>query len=235
MTNKSETQIDSLIHDLSSRLKPVRPIPNPAFFSALALFASVLILIFLCFFSQPPREGWLYDSGVLPIMAPEFLFALLSGIFGSLATHTDAVPGFCPKRTRYQSSGLIFAGLFLAYLWFQSQYPLYSYTTQGKRPHCAFESFIYPFIPALLIYGLVFKKRIFNQPLRSSLSYGLAIAMPMVAVVQVFCMYDPDHAIAYHFLPSLAFIAVIWGICYSTWRKNISKLIPAKNTRDPTS
>ena len=158
---------------------------------------------------------------------------MLAGISGSLAAHADSVPGSPLKVKLFQKICLFFSSLLLLYLWFQVFVPLYPYSDQGKRPHCGFESFLYPFIPAMITYTLIFKNRLFAQPIKSSLIYGLAIGIPMATIMQIFCMYEPVHAITYHLLPSLAFVFIVCGICNQIWRRNISEIIKTKSTQNP--
>ena len=233
MTSHSENRHQPLIEDLSSKLEPVRSAHPPGLIAVISFAASILLLAGLTYSYGPLMPERLSESRLHSLIAPEFLFALLAGISGSLAAHADSVPGTPMNAKIFQKISLFFSSLLILYLLFQVFVPLYPYSDLGKRPHCGFESFLYPFVPAMITYTLIFKNRLFAQPIKSSMIYGLAIGIPMATIMQIFCMYEPVHAISYHLLPALVFVITVSGISYQIWRRNISEIIKAKRTQNP--
>lgn len=233
MTSHSKNRHQPLIEDLSSKLEPVRSIRPPGLIAVISFAASILLLAGLTYNYGPMQPERLSELKLLLLIVPEFLFAMLAGIFGSLAAHADSVPGTPLGVKLFQKICLFFSSLLFLYLWFQVFVPLYPYSDLGKRPHCGFESFLYPFVPAMITYTLIFKNRLFAQPIKSSMIYGLAMGIPMATIMQIFCMYEPVHAITYHFLPSLVFVFTVAGVSDQIWRRNISEIIKTKRTQNP--
>jgi uncharacterized membrane protein YdbT with pleckstrin-like domain len=86
----------------------------------------------------------------------------------------------------------------------------------GKRSYCLYETIIYA-IPPILI-GLFFIRRLYPLSLvRTAMSLSLAAGMLPALYMQLACMYEPSHILAFHILPGMAMVLIGAAIA-ALWR-----------------
>ena len=73
----------------------------------------------------------------------------------------------------------------------------------GKRPHCFAETLLYSAPP--VIAGLwLLKRRYVLRGARAGALLGLAAGSLPALMMQIACMYSPEHILAFHIGPALA-------------------------------
>lgn len=82
----------------------------------------------------------------------------------------------------------------------------------GKREHCVYESFSYTLLPIMAAFILT-KKLCPLKPLQCSFALILAAAMLPTLYMQIACMYEPQHIIKLHVVPSLI-TGLVVGLCF---------------------
>lgn len=189
--------IDSLVTDLT----PARPSVNPNLQALLWLAVSAAWVVFITSVIGPLRV-----NAFAQLQAePRFLFEMLLGLAAILALSVclfqAAVPGFLNRKRVWVAAGLFFAWV-LSYM-FGLVSPALEPSMLGKRPHCYLETFLVAILPLLL--AIFCLRNLFPlNPHRSAMAAGLAAGMLPALYMQIACMYDPAHILAFHIAPGAA-------------------------------
>lgn len=206
---------DELIADLSRNLKPVGPMLD---INRLALFwflLSAIYVVAVIHLFAPVRPGAFSQL----VTEPRFLFETLLGVgaivWTSLLAFRTAVPGALTGQ--FAAGGLLLMVLWLAQYVIGLVSPALEPSMLGKRDYCLYETLLYSLPPILA--GLYLVRRLYPlRYLRTAMSISLAAGMLPALYMQLACMYEPSHILAYHILPGLlmvligAAIAAVWRV-----------------------
>ena len=127
---------------------------------------------------------------------------LMLSVPGSLATYQY------PRMKVFIPLSLGFLG---AYLVYACIHPALTPSMEGKRSYCLYEALVY----GLLLSGVYFRmllKRVALYPTGAAIAGGIASALIPAILMQLGCMYDPYHALAFHYGPALALGAIGYGV-----------------------
>ncbi|MCR9097124.1 MAG: DUF1109 domain-containing protein [bacterium] len=188
--------VDALVADL----RVVEPAPSlrtaTAEWVGLGVLATSLALLALGAF----RDGALADLQT-PRVALEFLFGVATLVALARAGLEAGVPGSPPLLRLVAPAvalGVVWLGVALGPIPLHGPDP----SMVGKRAHCFLEGLAITLLPAA--WGLrAIRRRSLGAGALGGALIGLAAgALPAVAM-QLACMYDPEHALHFHFTPML--------------------------------
>ena len=205
---------DDLIANLSRDLAPVSPAPNINLLATVWILLSAVFVVAVTHLYAPIRPGAFSQLTTEPRFLLESLLGLAAIFWTGLIAFRAAIPGALNRK--FAAIGLILMALWLAqYVIGLFNSPL-DPSTLGKRDHCFIETMVYSLPP--IIIGLFLIHRLY--PLRfvqSAMSISLAAAMLPALYMQLACMYEPSHILAFHIFPGL--VMVLAGAAIATlWR-----------------
>lgn len=203
--NKHET----LISNLSSKLEPVSPPPN---INRLALAWFALSAIYVVAVTQlfgPIRPNAITQLSTEPRFLLETMLGVAAILWFSLLAFRSAVPAALTRQ--FAAVGLVLMALWLAQYVIGFVSPALEPSSMGKRHHCYIETMVYS-LPVILA-GLFFVRRLYPlHPVRTAMSISLVAGMLPALYMQLACMYEPSHILAFHILPGLLMVGVGAGI-----------------------
>ena len=209
--NKHET----LISGLSSKLEPVSPPPN---INRLAMAWFALSAIYVVAVTQligPIRPGALTQLSTEPRFALETMLGVAAILWFSLLAFRSAIPAALSRQ--FAAAGLVLMALWLAQYVIGFVSPALEPSKLGKRHFCYIETMVYA-LPVILA-GLFFVRRLYPlRPVRTAMSISLVAGMLPALYMQLACMYEPAHILAFHILPGLLMVGVGAGIA-AWWRQ----------------
>lgn len=209
--NKHET----LISNLSSNLAPVSPPPN---LNRLAIAWFALSAVYVVAVTQlfgPIRPGALSQLGTEPRFLLETMLGVAAILWFSLLAFRSAVPAALTRQ--FATAGLVLMALWLAQYVVGFVSPALEPSSLGNRHYCYFETMVYS-LPVILA-GLFFVRRLYPlRPVRTAMSISLVAGMLPALYMQLACMYEPAHILAFHILPGLLMVGVGAGIA-AWWRQ----------------
>jgi len=205
---------ESLISNLSSNLAPVSPPPN---INRLAIAWFALSAIYVVAVTQlfgPIRPGAITQLSTEPRFLLETVLGVAAILWFSLLAFRSAIPAALTRQ--FAAAGLVLMALWLAQYVVGFISPALEPSKLGKRNYCYFETMVYS-LPAILA-GLFFIRRLYPlRPVRTAMSVSLAAGMLPALYMQLACMYEPAHILAFHILPGLLMVGVGAGIA-ARWR-----------------
>jgi len=205
---------ESLISDLSSNLAPVSPPPN---INRLAIAWFALSAIYVVAVTQlfgPIRPGAITQLSTEPRFLLETVLGVAAILWFSLLAFRSAIPAALTRQ--FAAAGLVLMALWLAQYVVGFISPALEPSKLGKRNYCYFETMVYS-LPVILA-GLFFVRRLYSlRPVRTAMSISLAAGMLPALYMQLACMYEPAHILAFHILPGLLMVGVGAGIA-AWWR-----------------
>lgn len=210
---------DTLIANLSRNLAPVEPPPN---INRLAMAWFLLSAVYVVAVTQlfgPIRPGAISQLGTEPRFLLESLLGVAAILWTSLLAFRSAVPAALSKP--FAAAGMVLMALWLGQYVFGLISPALEPSKLGMRHYCYFETLAYA-LPVILA-GMFLLRRLYPlRPLRTAMSIGLAAGMLPALYMQLACMYEPSHILAYHILPGLLMVGVSAGIAakWNTRRRN---------------
>lgn len=200
---------DTLIANLSRNLAPVEPPPN---INRLAMAWFLLSAVYVVAVTQlfgPIRPGAISQLGTEPRFLLESLLGVAAILWTSLLAFRSAVPAALSKP--FAAAGMVLMALWLGQYVFGLISPALEPSKLGMRHYCYFETLVYA-LPVILA-GMFLLRRLYPlRPLRTAMSIGLAAGMLPALYMQLACMYEPSHILAYHILPGLLMVGVSAGI-----------------------
>lgn len=210
---------DRLIEDLSADLAPVAAAPRINGWAMAWFFASAVYVVFVTHLLGPLRPGALSQLATEPRFLLECLLGV-AAIFGaSLLAFRDSVPAAL-------SRGFTVGALFLVAFWL-SQYvlglvsPALAPSSLGERHFCYLETIFLALPPVLA--GLFLVGRLYPlRPVRTAMALGLAAGMLPALYMQLACMYESVHILAFHILPGLS-IVLVGGIFAVLWQRRANR------------
>ena len=195
--------LDGLVEDLES-VRPAMPwgLAIGVWVVASGLFVGITILA-----SGPLRAGFDADLTSLRLQLEVALGA--GSILAMIAACLEwGVPG-APARGRLLAPGLLLAMGWLSVTIFGGGLPGPTPSMLGKREHCFISGILIALPPTALALGLLRQRLMLAHAAAGSLAGAAAAALPAIAM-QLACMYEPEHALRFHF-PPIILIAIIGG------------------------
>lgn len=200
---------ERLIDELTSDVRPAPRLRAPFSLCACWWTASWIAVTGVALWVFPMRDG----AGAQLLASPRFAFECLLGLAAGLVAIRMAfelgVPGDgSPHRRVAIALGALtlWAGAYVVGL----AYPALEPSSVGMRPFCRNEVLLYG-VPAL-VAGLCLLRRL--APLRrawTGVVVGAAAAAIPALLMQVACMYVPEHILLSHLAP-IALVAAL-GAC----------------------
>jgi hypothetical protein len=141
-----------------------------------------------------------------PRLAAELTLGAAAGIALARAALEAGVPG-SPRR-RLLAPVLLFGGLWLAVALGALPLPGPDASMVGKRAHCFLEGLALAVLPGLVGLQSIRRRSLVAEPLTGGL-IGLAAGMLPALAMTLACLYDPGHALRFHFTPMLVAAAVL--------------------------
>jgi len=206
---------ESLISSLSSKLEPVSPPPNinrlaMAWFALSAIYVVAVTQLF-----GPIRLNAIAQLGTEPRFALETMLGVAAILWFSLLAFRSAIPAALSRQ--FAAAGLILMALWLAQYVIGLVSPALEPSRLGNRQHCYIETMVYS-LPVILA-GLFFVRRLYPlRPVRTAMSISLVAGMLPALYMQLACMYEPTHILAFHILPGLLMVGVGAGLA-AWWRQ----------------
>ena len=199
--NKHET----LISNLSSDLAPVSPPGNINMLAISWFLLSAVYVVGVIHLFGPVRSGAFSQLATEPRFLLETMLGAMAILWVSLLAFRSAVPARLSKQ--FAAAGMVLMALWLAQYVIGFVSPALEPSQQGKRTYCYLETLVYS-LPVILA-GLYFVRRLYSlRPFRTAMSIGLAAGMMPALYMQLACMYEPLHILAYHILPGMVMVGV---------------------------
>jgi hypothetical protein len=196
---------DTLISNLSQDLKPVA---QPPAINKLALAWFLLSAIYVMAVTQlfgPIRPGAFTQLGTEPRFLLETLVGVVAILWFSLVAIRSAIPAALSRQ--FAIAGIVLMALWIAQYVIGFVSPALEPSRLGKRNYCYFETMIYS-VPVILS-GFYIVRRLYPlSPRRTAMSIGLVSGMLPALYMQLACMYEPLHILAFHILPGLLMVGV---------------------------
>jgi hypothetical protein len=208
--NKHDGLIASLSHDLA----PVSPAPNVNTMAVVWFLLSAFYVVVVIHLFGPIRPGAFSQLATEPRFLFESLLGVAAILWTSLLAFRAAIPATLTKQ--FTAGGLVLMAFWLAQYVIGLVSPALEPSMLGKRSYCLYETIIYA-IPPILI-GLFLIRRLYPLSLvRTAMSLSLAAGMLPALYMQLACMYEPSHILAFHILPGLAMVLIGAAIA-ALWR-----------------
>jgi hypothetical protein len=205
---------EALILNLSSNLGPVTRPPN---INRLAIAWCGLSAVYVIAVTQlfgPIRPGAIEQLGAEPRYLLETMFGVVSILWFGLLAFRSAIPAALSKR--FAVAGLVLMALWLGQYAIGFLSPALEPSGLGKRSFCYLETMVYS-LP-VIFSGLFLVRRLFPLSfVRTGMSVGLVAGMMPALYMQLACMYEPAHILAFHIAPGLLMVGVGAGAA-AWWR-----------------
>lgn len=206
---------DLLISNLSRDLAPVSPAPNINILAMVWVLLSAIYVVAVTHLFGPIRSGAFSQLAADPRFLLESMLGLAAIFWISLLAFRASIPGVLTRR--FAAGGLILMALWLAQYVIGLVSPALEPSMLGKRDHCFIETMIYALPP--ILSGLFLIRRLYPlRFVRTAMSISLAAGMLPALYMQLACMYEPSHILAFHIFPGLlmvlagAAIAALWRL-----------------------
>ena len=201
---------NEFIANLAQDLKPVRPIFSPGKRLFLWSLFSFLFVALSMFWVQQFRPGF-WDELSQPSFFLESALAFLPFLTVTFVVLILTVPGQSIRLWQVFLAISPFL-LFFGALWIGREgHPSIKPTISGARGDCFAEVLWFSWIPIFFLVYLVRKALAPRRFLIGGL-IGLAGASLPMALMQIACMYDPQHAITHHIYPALIVTAIMSAV-----------------------
>ena len=209
---------DELLDSLASGVAPVKPAPDPRLLAGLWLTFSALYVVLTTQLLGPIRPTALVQLQTEPRFLLEMLVGAAVATGLAFTAFRTAIPGAL-------NSGFTFVLGVLGALWLGGfvlglASPALEPSMLGKRDHCFIETFVYALPPVLaLIY---WQRRLYAlMPGQAAVWAGMAAGILPALYMQVACMYQPAHILAFHIGPALA-VAAVAPLILRAWNRGAS-------------
>ena len=203
--NKYETLISKLSQDLA----PVAPPPAINKLAMVWFLLSAIYVVAVTHMFGPERPGAFTQLSTELRFFLETVLGVVAILWFSLLAFRSAIPAALGRR--FAIAGFILMALWLAQYVIGLLSPALEPSGLGKRDYCYIETIIYA-VPVILA-GLYFIRRLYPlRPRRTAMSIGLVSGMLPALYMQLACMYEPLHILAFHILPGLLMVGVSVGI-----------------------
>jgi len=196
----------AFIEDLAGshrRRRPLLPAPLRALLWFVLAFAVSAGLMHHVQVFRPGFAGQLVHH---PFFLLEVLGALLLAAAGAYLAMARAVPGE-PISGKILAAFWLLAAVFL--LGFGAGFTHFAPETSpvGARHACWLEVLVYGGV-CLLAFTILIRRGFVRFSWKTGMLYGLMAGLVPAALMQLACMYDPMHALIFHYLPAVILIPV---------------------------
>ena len=209
---------DDLLDSLTSGLVPVAPAPNLRTLTLVWLLVSACYVVVLTHFLGPIRP-----TAINQLQSePRFMLEMLLGAMAAVGLAAVAFRAATPAALGRGVAAVVGA---MAVLWIGGLVaglfsPALEPSMLGKRDHCYVETFVYAVPP--LVGLLYWQRKLYPlQPEKAALLAGLAAGVLPALYMQIACMYQPSHILAFHVGPALV-VAAIAPLLLRLWRPRSS-------------
>lgn len=200
---------DTLISKLSQELTPVSPPPAINKLAIVWILLGAIFVVAVTHLAGPARPGAFAQLGTEPRFLLETMLGVVAILWFSLIAFRSAIPAALGRR--FAIAGVVLMALWLAQYVIGFVSPALEPSRLGKRDHCYLETMIYS-LPVILA-GFYLVRRLYPlSPRRTAMSIGLASGMLPALYMQLACMYEPTHILAFHIAPGLLMVGVSAGI-----------------------
>lgn len=183
-----------------------RPLMVPSRRALLWYAIAFVISAVLMYFVQVFRPGFASQLLHHPFFLIEIASALLFSFGGAYLLLSHSIPGERgPKRLvvgLYTLAVLFAVGLVAS---FTSLAP--ESTTVGARHACWLEVLAYGAI-CLVVMIVMMRRGFVRFSWSRGMLYGLVAGLVPAALMQLACMYNPSHALVFHYLPTLVLVVL---------------------------
>jgi hypothetical protein len=192
------TEKSKFIHQLVLDLKPKR---QWSAFSRLVfwMFSIISICSFVMILYKPFRSNSLSDLFSYPRFLLEIVSAFCFSSFLVYSLFASLIPSFKIKKSIVVlglSSGSLFITTLLLSLFTHSP----AVSKLGARPHCVEEVFVYGLV-SILSFLLYLKHSDYLPSQFHFFTLGMGVGIIPASLMQLACMYDPIHALLFHYGP----------------------------------
>lgn len=193
------------LKELAGTLAPATPLASPSKRTAFWLIPSFLCLVIFMSWLQPFREAFLSEL----LQFPRFTAEIALGYFAALAAIVYAFLLSVPGAVEERVVRVIFYSCLASLI---CLFPLNFYTSSipvsmnGKRDFCVYETLIYGALLSSSLLLLVHRRSIFFHSKTAALFVGIGSGLLPAVSMQLACMYDPHHGLAYHYAPLLGVV-----------------------------
>ncbi len=196
--------LDALVDDL----QPVRPAVPWASAMGIWILASGLFAAGAILIGGPPRPGVESDLASLRLVIE--LSLVFATVFAMIAAGLEiGVPG-APATRRLLTPAVVLGLLWLGIMLLGDSLPGPARSMLGKREHCLVEVLMISLPPTGLAFFLLRHRLMRIQWAAGALAGAAASALPAIGM-QLACMYEPEHALRFHYSP-VVLIALAGGI-----------------------
>ncbi len=198
--------ISELQERLVAELRPVARAASPPRALALWLACSALAVAAATLAVGPLRPGALQALVAVPRFALDCALGALAAGAGMLAALRLSTPGADPRGAALRAA-LVAQGLWIAlHLWGLVD-PALPAAAPAVARSCASDVPLYALAPMGLAL-LLLRRRAALERFPAAFAAALASAALPALAMQLGCVYEPQHALALHLAPALAFAAV---------------------------
>lgn len=204
---------DQLVDSLVNDLKPVAASRDLLLPVVLWFLASVAYVVVMTELIGPVRPNALEQLQSVPRYTLEIAFGIVALATVAVAAFRSAIPGRLTAlfgRIALALAAIWGAGYIVAVV-----APALEPSMLGKRGHCYLETFVYA-LPPLLVALWWQRRHYCLAPARSALLAGLVAGGLPGLYMQVACMYQPLHGLAFHLGPALV-VAACSPLLLSAW------------------
>jgi hypothetical protein len=209
---------EQLLDSLASELTPVVRPPAPGLLYSTWLVASAAYVVLLTWLLGPIRPVALQQLLTVPRFSLEMLVGTVAACALAALAFRSAVPGSLSRGFAWGALGVLL--LWLANFVLGIAIPTLEPSMLGKRDHCYLETFLYALPP--LVGALYWQQRLYPMsPRRAAMLAGLAAGMLPALYMQIACMYESVHILAFHVGPALL-VAAVAPLMLLTWQKALA-------------
>lgn len=188
---------DQLIESLKADLAPARPVGSVGGIGLLWLLLCVAYVLALGAALGPFRPGFAADLGVSRFTLEMVLGLAALGCFLAVAL-LESIPGREARPLR--RAGWLLLAAWLAQFVIGFAAPALEPSMLGKRDHCVWEAYLYS-VPPLVWLIYLQRRRYVLEPVRAVFHSALAAGLIPALMMQIACMYESGHTLAFHVLP----------------------------------
>lgn len=200
------------INSLANDLKPVHRLTPASLRLLVWAFLIGISVVGIMLFIQPFRSDFLSQLGANRFTLESLSLFVSAFLCAYLALHASEPGRKKPTTLAWlMIAGLVTYALSLAYGYLG--HPSLAPSMAGKRPSCFYEVLALSW-PGIVLLTYLMRQGLFMTNSRLLSYVALAGAIIPAALMQVACMYIPEHILLSHILP----VALIYGIILSIGR-----------------
>lgn len=201
----------TLIADLAGDLKPVSRAGKTGRWLVGWLTVAFVYTAAVTLATGPMREGGFAALVTEPAYGLEIAVALTAVILLGWAALRTAIPAEPSRSSLLLPLVALSSWVLLLVVGFSTE-PALATSMLGKREHCFMQSILFS-VPSYVLLLLAARRLLPLQPRVTGALAGAAAAALPAAMMQLACMYEPEHALVYHVsaIPVLASVGALVG------------------------